>query len=132
MNNTTTILFDGVCNLCSGSVQFILKRDKKGVFKFTSLQSEIGKSLLSEYNIGEVDSIVCIHDHVAYVKFKAVRIIAKRLGGMYLFFYWISKVIPVAIGNVLYDFIARNRYRWMGKKEVCWIPSPEWKDRFLK
>jgi predicted DCC family thiol-disulfide oxidoreductase YuxK len=132
MNDSTIILFDGICNLCSGSVQFILKRDKKGVFKFASLQSEIGNSLISQYKISGVDSIVCIQAGKANVKFKAVQTISKQLGGGYQLLYWFSKIIPVGIGNYIYDFIARNRYRWMGKKEVCWIPSPEWEDRFLK
>ncbi|MFN8415171.1 MAG: DCC1-like thiol-disulfide oxidoreductase family protein [Cytophagaceae bacterium] len=132
MNNSTIILFDGVCNLCSGSVQFILKRDKKGVFKFASLQSDIGSSYLSQFEISGVDSIVCIQDEKAFTKFKAVQRISKELGRGYKFLYWISKIIPVTLGNLLYDFIAKNRYRWMGKKEVCWIPSPEWKERFLK
>ncbi len=131
MSQDTIILFDGVCNLCSGSVQFILKRDKKAFFKFASLQSETGVNLLSTYSISGVDSIVCIHENKAYIKFKAVQIIAQYLGGGYRLLYWMSKLIPVRLGNLLYDFIARNRYRWLGKKEVCWIPSPEWKARFI-
>lgn len=131
MKNYSIVLFDGVCNLCSGSVQYILERDKKKIFKFSSLQSEKGISLVSQYELFGVDSIVCIQDDKAYVKFKAVQTIAKELGGGYTLLFWMSKLMPTFLGNKLYDFVARNRYRWLGKKEACWLPSPEWKERFL-
>ncbi|MBR9853956.1 MAG: thiol-disulfide oxidoreductase DCC family protein [Algicola sp.] len=127
------ILFDGVCNLCNNSVQFVIQRDKKDVFRYASLQSEIGQQLLSQRHIDTktVDSIILIEPGVAYyTKSDAALEIAQNLGGLWKLsavFTW----IPTAIRNRIYDFIAKNRYKWFGKQESCMIPTPELKAKFL-
>ncbi|SDS35138.1 Predicted thiol-disulfide oxidoreductase YuxK, DCC family [Maribacter dokdonensis] len=127
------ILFDGVCNLCNNSVQFVIKRDVNDVFQFAALQSETGKKLLTERNIDtqEVDSIILIEPNVAYyTKSTAALEIGKHLKG----FKAISSILlwlPEALRNIVYDFIARNRYKWYGKKDNCMIPSEELKSKFI-
>ncbi|APA66085.1 DUF393 domain-containing protein [Maribacter sp. 6B07] len=127
------ILFDGVCNLCNNSVQFVIKRDVNDVFQFAALQSETGKKLLTERNIDtqEVDSIILIEPNIAYyTKSTAALEIGKHLKGLKA----ISSILlwlPEALRNIVYDFIARNRYKWYGKKDNCMIPSEELKSKFI-
>lgn len=125
------ILFDGVCNLCSGAVQWIIKHDKKNVFKFASLQSETGISLVKKYAIPEnTDSVILINEEQVYVKSSAALHIAKYCSGLWpLLFAFI--IVPPFIRNTVYDWVARNRYKWFGKKESCWIPTPELKQKFI-
>lgn len=125
------ILFDGVCNLCSGAVQWIIKHDKKNVFKFASLQSETGISLAKKYAIPEnTDSVILIDEEQVYVKSSAALNIAKYCSGLWpLLFAFI--IVPPFIRNTVYDWVARNRYKWFGKKESCWIPTPELKQKFI-
>lgn len=128
------ILFDGVCNLCNSAVQFIIKHDKKDVFRFVPLQSDLGLDILKYIGIdfAKIDSIVLYEPGVAYYyKSDAALQIAKSLNGLYSFGI-IFKIIPNGIRNQLYDYIARNRYNWYGKKESCMIPSPELKIKFLE
>ncbi|MEA1785402.1 thiol-disulfide oxidoreductase DCC family protein [Arenibacter sp. GZD96] len=128
------ILFDGVCNLCNSAVQFIIQHDKNDVFRFAALQSEIGRKLTKERGINteEVDSIVLIVPGVAYyTKATAALIIALEFGGLWQvlnIFRW----LPERLTNRLYDFVAKNRYKWYGKKEQCMIPTPELKSKFLE
>lgn len=127
------ILFDGYCNLCSSAVQFIIKRDKKDVFRFASLQGETGKKLTAERNIDttEIDSILLIVPGVAYyVKSEAALKIAKHLGGLWQIMY-VFIWVPSKISDIVYDFIARNRYKWFGKKAQCMLPNPEISVKFL-
>ena len=132
-NSKQIILFDGVCNLCNGAVQFIIKRDEKDVFRYAALQSDLGKQLMSERNIdaSQIDSIILIDPGVAfYIKSDAALEIGKQLSGYDV----ISSVllwIPSSVRNIVYDIIARNRYKWYGKKEECMIPTPELKAKFL-
>ena len=127
------ILFDGVCNLCNNSVQFVIKRDVNDVFQFAALQSETGKRLLTERNIDtqEVDSIILIEPNIAYyTKSTAALEIGKHLKGVKA----ISSILlwlPEALRNIVYDFIARNGYKWYGKKDNCMIPSEEIKSKFI-
>lgn len=127
------VLFDGVCNLCSGGVQFILKRDRKDLFRFASLQSELGQQLLAERQIDPktTDSMVLIQPGKAfYLRSDAALAIGKQLPGIWgllAVFQW----VPSSIRDIVYDFMARNRYRWFGKKESCMIPTPELKSKFL-
>ena len=128
------ILFDGLCNLCDASVQFIIKRDTKDVFRFVSLQSDLGQELLQQLPIStqKIDSIILYEsDKAYYYKSEAVFEIVKSIGG---FFYCllIFKWLPTAITNTIYDYIARNRYRWWGKKESCLVPSQELQSKFLE
>lgn len=129
---THLILFDGVCNLCNASVQFIIKRDKKGIFRFASLQSDFAQQLLENFDTPEpkTDSVIYICGNKLYTRSSAALRIAKKLNapwpGLYVFI-----VIPPFIRNLIYDLIARNRYKWFGKKESCMVPGPELKSRFL-
>jgi predicted DCC family thiol-disulfide oxidoreductase YuxK len=127
------ILFDGLCNLCDASVQFIIKRDTKDLFRFVSLQSDLGQELLQKLPpaIQKTDSIILYEsDKVFYYKSQAVLEIAKSLGGIF-YCLLIFKLLPTAINNTIYDYIAENRYRWMGKKESCLVPTKELKSKFL-
>lgn len=119
------ILFDGYCNLCSSAVQFILKRDKKKIFKYASLQSDFGKQILAANGLSttEIDTVVLIENGVAYTYSTGALKIAKNLSGIWPLFYG-AIIIPTFIRDALYKFIAKNRYRWFGKKETCMmIPS---------
>lgn len=127
------ILFDGVCNVCNGFVQFIVKRDKEDLFRFASLQSEIAQKLLSERKIDtrKINSVVLIEPEVAYyLKSDAALEIGKELKG-YRTLSKIFELIPKTLRNIVYDLIARNRYSWFGKKDECMIPTPEIKSKFL-
>ncbi|WP_066062843.1 thiol-disulfide oxidoreductase DCC family protein [Neobacillus soli] len=125
------ILFDGVCNLCNSSVQFILKRDPGGHFKFASLQGETGQRLLKMHRLNpDLNSFVLIEDEKVYVKTNAALRVCKVLSGSWKVLT-IFLIIPGLIRDPLYDFIANNRYKWFGKKESCMLPLPEWKNRFL-
>ncbi|MFF5996863.1 thiol-disulfide oxidoreductase DCC family protein [Lysinibacillus sp. KU-BSD001] len=123
------ILFDGVCNVCDASVRFILKRDG-GIFHFASLQSEVGQQLVKQYHLQGIDSVVLIEHHQAYTKSTAALHIAKSLQGFWRFLY-IAIVVPRPIRDRLYAFVAKNRYKWFGQKEVCMLLSKEQQARFL-
>ena len=131
--NKKIILFDGVCNLCESSVQFIIKYDTKDVFRFVALQSELGKEILKHIGISpiNIDSIILYEPGIAYYyKSSAALEIAKNLGGFF-HFGTVFRIIPTAIRNQLYDYIAKNRYKWYGKKECCMIPCENLKAKFL-
>jgi predicted DCC family thiol-disulfide oxidoreductase YuxK len=130
--NEHIVLFDGVCNLCNSGVQFIIKKDKKNLFKFAALQSEFGQEILGNYDIStkNMDSFVYVHKGRAYTKSTAALKIARELKrGWQLFYVFI--VIPAFIRNLFYDLVAKNRYKWFGKKDSCMIPTPELKAKFL-
>ncbi len=125
------ILFDGECNFCNASVQFIIKRDPKYIFQFASLQSDIGKSLLNQYNAPEnIDSFVLMDGERCYFQSTAALRVCKYLKGAYKLLYFLV-IIPKPIRNLVYRFIAKNRYKWFGKNESCMIPSPDDRKRFL-
>jgi len=131
--NKKIILFDGVCNLCDGAVQFIIKHDKKDVFRYASLQSEIGRKLVDERGLNpeELDSIMLIDPGVAYYrKSSAALEISRELSGGYSLLKNFL-FMPEGFRDGVYDFIASNRYKWFGKKKQCMIPSPELKAKFL-
>ncbi len=126
------IFFDGVCNLCNHSVQFIIKRDKKGQFQFASLQSAKAVELLPEEFIqgDNFQSIVLLKGDRHYKKSTAALMVAKKLSGLWPALY-VFIIIPAFIRDVFYDIIAKNRYLLFGKKDQCMIPSPEMKHRFI-
>lgn len=125
------ILFDGICNFCNSNVQFIIKRDPHGYFKFASLQSNIGQKLLKKYGIqNDMDSFVLIENNHYYLKSSAAIRVFKHLNGLWSFLY-IFHFIPTPIRNFFYDIIAKNRYKWFGKRESCMLPSKEERQRFL-
>jgi len=126
------ILFDGVCNVCDSFVQFVLKRDKKGLFYFASLQSEIGKQLLINHKVevADLSTVVLIDGDKVFTHSDVVLMVGKDLGGIFQLLYPF-KILPKNFRNIIYDWFARNRYRFFGKKEVCMLPEPEWHSRFL-
>jgi len=127
------ILFDGVCNLCNGTVQFIIKWDKNDEFRFATLQGIIGQQMINERNIdtSKIDSIVLIEPSVAYyTKSTAALRIGQSLGGLWKMAY-VIKLIPRQFRDIVYDWVARNRYGWYGKKDACMIPTPALKTKFL-
>ena len=131
--NKKIILFDGVCNLCDAAVQFVIQHDKKDVFRFVALQSELGQEILKHIGIilKKIDSIILYEPGVAYYyKSQAALEIAKSLGGFFHFGTFF-RIIPTGISNQLYDYIAKNRYKWYGKKESCLLPTEELKSKFL-
>ena len=131
--NNPIILFDGVCNLCSGIVLFTIKRDPEGIFRYAPLQSEVGKSLLKQFNLSTDDyhSFILIDGNRYYLKSTAALRVAKRIKGLWPVLYMFI-VVPGPIRDFIYDFVAKNRYKWFGKKEECLIPTPDVKGRFLE
>lgn len=125
------ILFDGVCNLCNGVVVFLIKRDKKALFRFATIQSGTGELLLERYNIKSKNTtLYYFRDDVCFIKSTAILHILRDLGGGWRFFYSLI-VIPACLRDAIYLFISRNRYRWFGKKNDCIIPTREIRNRFL-
>ncbi|HUS00135.1 MAG TPA: thiol-disulfide oxidoreductase DCC family protein [Chitinophagaceae bacterium] len=126
------LLFDGICNLCNGAVQFIIKHDKKNVFRFASLQSATGQELLAQHNLplNELNSFILIENNKAYSRSTGALRVAKKLNGIISWLYGFM-IIPKIFRDSIYDLVARNRYKWFGKKDECMIPTPELKARFL-
>jgi predicted DCC family thiol-disulfide oxidoreductase YuxK len=136
----STILFDGVCNLCNGFVQFVLARDPCRRFKFGSLQSEAAQKLLarhvhSDIGVGlesiPLSSVILLEDDGRiYRESAAVLRVLKGLSGLWPLMYAFV-IIPAPIRDRVYRWIARNRYRWFGKRDQCMLPTPEVRDRFI-
>jgi predicted DCC family thiol-disulfide oxidoreductase YuxK len=127
------ILFDGVCNLCASSVQFIIARDPKARFKFCSLQSQQAQSLLGSFAVRDLPDSVVLVDEMGklHVKSKAALEIGKHLTWPWYWLAWLACLVPRPVRDSAYDLVARNRYRWFGRKEQCWMPTKELKERFL-
>ena len=128
----SVLFFDGVCNLCNRSIQTIIKKDSHQKFKFASIQSDAAKEILLQsdnYN-SDIDSIILLNKNHLYYKSSAILRVCKILGGVY-YFLLIFWLVPKPIRDWVYDFIAKNRYRWFGKQESCMIPSVEMKGLFL-
>ena len=122
------ILFDGVCNLCTGSVQFVIARDSRKQFRFASLQSPIAEKLLGRRD--DLESMVLVQDGQIYRKSTAALLIAKRLDGLWPLLAAFL-VMPRFLRDALYDWIGRRRYRMFGKRDACWVPNAELAERFL-
>ena len=133
LDNKRIILFDGLCNLCDSSVQFIIKRDSRGYFKFASLQSPLGQYMLHKFDLPatQLYSIILIKGNVLFQKSNAALEIVKDLDRLWPVLY-IFKIVPRVLRDWIYDIIARNRYSWFGKKDSCMIPTPDLKSRFLE
>lgn len=129
-----TILFDGVCNFCNASINFVIDRDKHNRFAFAPLQSQTGSSFLQEHSIavpdGNFDSIILVKDGKVYKKSAAVLEIAKDLSGLWPLLY-MFKIIPSPVRDIFYDLIARNRYKLFGRSDSCRMPTPELQQKFL-
>lgn len=118
--------------MCNSSVQFVLKRDKEGIFKFASLQSDFGQGELRKYGlpVDDYNSFVLVEGDKVFTRSTAALRVARHLNGLWKILYGFM-IIPAPIRDFVYGVIARNRYRMFGKREVCMIPQPEWKSRFL-
>lgn len=130
--NKNIVLFDGFCNLCSWSVNFIIKRDNKDIFRFASLQSETGKQILSEFKL-PVDfekSVVLIENNSVYFNSEAALRISKNLRHLWPLIY-VLIIIPRFLRNFVYILIARNRFKWFGKRDTCHIPTTDYSYKFL-
>ncbi|WP_339104818.1 thiol-disulfide oxidoreductase DCC family protein [Haloterrigena salinisoli] len=127
------VLFDGVCNLCHGFVQFLIPRDPEGQFRFASLQSDVGQRLLAEHGLSDrdLDSVVLLEGDEAYVKSDAVIRIGQLLGGVYRLL-GPCRFLPRRFRDRAYDLVARHRYRLFGRKEQCMLPTGNVRDRFLE
>ena len=132
MNTHPIILFDGVCNLCNSSVQYVIKHDRDALFRFASLQGETGQQLLKQYDLStnDMNSFVLISDNKAYTRSDAALNVAKQLTGFTKILYGFI-IVPPFIRNAVYNHIAKNRYKWFGKKDSCMIPTAALKSRFL-
>jgi predicted DCC family thiol-disulfide oxidoreductase YuxK len=130
MHNHAVILFDGVCNFCNGTINFLIRQDIKGRFKFAPLQSAAAQQLLPHGHLKKFDSVVFFDGNQLSQKSTAVLQVLNRLP-----WYWkwtqVFWLVPRPVRDAVYDFIARNRYKWFGKKESCMIPTPEVKSRFI-
>lgn len=126
------VLFDGVCNLCNRSVQMILRHDRNARLRFASLQSPLGEKLRRELGIDpeKVDSVILVEGGRWYQESDAALRIASLLGGAWKAF-GVFRLVPRPLRDAAYRLIARNRYRWFGKTETCWVPTPELRGRFL-
>lgn len=131
--STPIVLFDGVCHLCDRSVQFVLDRDRDGVFRFAPLQSSVGRGLLRKYDLptASLDTMVLVENGSTYVQSGAALRIARRLN-----FPWnlsaVLLIVPPILRDFCYRFVAVRRYRWFGKMDSCRVPDAHWKDRFLE
>ena len=126
------VLFDGVCNLCNGAVDFIIRYDREANFMFASLQSDAGQQLLKHYGLptDHYESMVLLKQGKIYQRSNAALEIAGELGGGWSLFK-IFKPLPVSLRNAVYNFIAKNRYRFFGQSETCRLPTPAERARFL-
>lgn len=125
------VLFDGVCNFCEASVQFIIKNDASHSLRFASLQSTLGQQLLQHYNMPQgLEGVVFIEQQQAYFKSAAAFRIVRYFGGFWKILRVFS-IFPLFITNFFYDIIARYRYQWFGKKDACMLPTPDIRSRFL-
>ncbi len=126
------MLFDGVCNLCNGAVQFVIRHDRTAQVKFASLQSESAARLLEPFGVdpSNLQTFVLLEDGQMFVKSDAALRLARALRGPWAWLYPLV-YIPRPIRDFVYDIVARNRYAWFGKRESCWLPTPELKTRFL-
>jgi len=131
--NTQIILFDGVCNLCNGFVQFIIRHDKREIFTFASLQSDHAASLPGLcYKVGDSLSTVVLQDGDRYYFKSAAALRIARLLRFPFSIAYVFIIVPSPLRDAIYDWVANNRYAWFGKLDACWLPTPELKSRFLE
>lgn len=128
------IFFDGVCNLCNASVQRVIRNDKKRLFRFASLQGKTGQALLAQFELPSTsfNSFLLWQNGQLYTRSTAALRVTKQMDGAWPLLYYLCIWIPPFIRNAVYDLIARNRYKWFGKQESCWLPNAELKPLFLQ
>ncbi|MEO8197730.1 MAG: DCC1-like thiol-disulfide oxidoreductase family protein [Thermoanaerobaculia bacterium] len=132
------LLFDGVCNLCGATVQWVIRHDPQGIFRFAALQSAAGQAILAR--VGEslaaagagktLDSVVLVDGERCWVRSAAALEVLRRLGGPWALLR-VFGLLPRAVRDAIYDRVARRRYRWFGRRDECWLPTPELRRRFL-
>lgn len=132
MHDQPIILFDGVCNFCNSAVNFVIKRDKKSVLRFATLQSAIAQEILQKNNLPDADlsSFVFVEKGKIYTRSTAALRVFKYLKGLWPLMYGFI-IVPKFIRDIIYNWFAKNRYQWFGKKEVCMIPTNDVRSRFL-
>jgi predicted DCC family thiol-disulfide oxidoreductase YuxK len=126
------VLFDGVCNLCNGAVNFLIDRDKNNRLHFASLQSDFGQSVLRDFamEVDDFDTFIFLHKDKLFTRSSGALEVMRILGGFWLFLY-IFKIVPPFIRDAVYNLISKNRYKWFGKRESCRMPTPDLKAKFL-
>jgi predicted DCC family thiol-disulfide oxidoreductase YuxK len=126
------VLFDGVCNLCSALVQFVIRHDPAAKFRFAAIQSEIGREIFQSHGLDPADlqTFVFVADGRMFVRSDAAIEVVSRFGGAWRILR-VFRFVPRVVRDSIYTIVARNRYRWFGRKEVCMVPTPEIKERFL-
>lgn len=131
MQTQSVIFFDGLCNLCNGAVQFIIERDRGNLYRFASLQSEFAKRELMNFDIdsSQMNSFILLEKGKVYQKSTAALKVAKKLNGLWPLLYGFI-IVPAFIRDAVYNYVAKNRYKWFGKKESCWVPTSDLKSKF--
>ncbi len=131
-NMQPIVFFDGVCNLCNNSVDFIIRRDKKATFLFATLQSESASKLLSSYHFdtGDLTTLVLLKEGKLYTQSRAALEICRRLNGLWPILY-VFRLVPAFLRDAIYNWVSRNRYGWFGRRDSCRLPQPHEKMRFL-
>ena len=126
------ILFDGVCNLCSGSVQFVIRHDPRRQFRFASLQSDFGQRVLQQHGLPaeELNSFILLEKGILYTRSTGALRVARKLNGAWPLLYGFI-IVPRFIRDAVYGYIARHRYAWFGKQASCWLPTPELRNLFM-
>ena len=132
-NEKFLVLFDGVCNLCNASVQYIIKHDKKDRFRFTAIQSEIGQEIIKTHQIDtfKMDSIILYSEKKRISDKSSAALKIAMILGFPISVLGVFWIVPPFIRNWVYDYIAKNRYKWYGKRDNCMVPSPELQKKFL-
>jgi predicted DCC family thiol-disulfide oxidoreductase YuxK len=133
MNNQPIILFDGVCNFCNSAVNFVIKRNSKADILFAPMQTEAGQKLLHQYHLpaNDMESFIFIENGTAYKQSTAALKVCRHMSYLWPLCYGFI-IVPKLIRDGIYNWIARNRYKWFGVRQECMIPTPELKARFLK
>jgi predicted DCC family thiol-disulfide oxidoreductase YuxK len=128
--NAPVLLFDGVCNLCNRTVQFVLTHDPEGTVRFASQQSAFGQRARERFNLPVLQTVVLLEGDTVYTKSDAALRVSRYLKRPWR---WLEvlRVVPRPVRDFVYDLVARHRYRVFGKRDTCWLPRAEWKDRFL-
>jgi predicted DCC family thiol-disulfide oxidoreductase YuxK len=131
------VLYDGVCGLCNALVRFVIARDPGGRFRFAALDSRAAREAIARHGVAAgADTVVLIVDYGspgerAWLRFRAARAVARELGGIWALLARLAGLVPVSLGDRLYDFVACRRYRWFGRLDACPAPGPGARDRFL-
>jgi predicted DCC family thiol-disulfide oxidoreductase YuxK len=127
------ILFDGVCNLCNALVQFVIRHDANGKFRFAPIQSEIGREIFERHDLDpdDLQTFVFMMERRMFLRSDAAIEVASRFGGAWAILR-VFLLVPRSLRDFIYSFIARHRYQWFGRKDVCMIPTPEIRERFLQ